>query len=76
MTSPLEQKIKIIGPVVVTANRVGDGAVIYLRADGGWTTALGEAAVTSDAADARELMHGRRWPTTCVRSAPISRRSG
>ena len=29
MTSPLEQKIKITGPVVVTANRVGDGAVVY-----------------------------------------------
>ena len=27
MTSPLDQKkIKIAGPVVVTANRVGDGA--------------------------------------------------
>ena len=38
MTSPLEQKIKITGPVVVTANRVGDGAVVYRRADGGWTT--------------------------------------
>ena len=36
MTSPLEQKkIKIIGPVVITANRVGDGAVVYRRADGG-----------------------------------------
>ena len=56
MTSPLEQKIKITGPVVVTANRVGDGAVVYLRADGGWTTALGGAAVTTDAADARELV--------------------
>ena len=56
MTSPLEQKIKITGPVVVTANRVGDGAVIYFRLGGGWTTALGDAAVTSDAADARELM--------------------
>ena len=27
MTSPLQQKIKITGPVVVTANRVTDGAV-------------------------------------------------
>jgi hypothetical protein len=36
MTSPLEQKkIKITGPVVITANRVGDGAVVYRRADGG-----------------------------------------
>jgi hypothetical protein len=28
MTSPLEQKLRITGPVVVTANRLGDGAVV------------------------------------------------
>ncbi|MGO9698207.1 MAG: DUF2849 domain-containing protein, partial [Xanthobacteraceae bacterium] len=37
MTSPLQQKLKITGPVVVTANRLADGAVVYWRADGGWT---------------------------------------
>jgi Protein of unknown function (DUF2849) len=58
MTSPLQQKIKITGPVVVTANRVGDGAVVYRRADGGWTTDLDNAAVTTDAARARELVDG------------------
>jgi Protein of unknown function (DUF2849) len=56
MTSPLQQKIKIAGLVVVTANRVGDGAVIYRSADGDWTTALHEAVVTSDAAQARRLV--------------------
>jgi hypothetical protein len=56
MTSPLDQKIKITGPVVVTANRVGDGAVVYRSADGGWTTRLPDAAVTSNAATARELV--------------------
>lgn len=56
MTSPLEQKIKITGPVVVTANRVGDGAVVYRRAEGGWTTQLDRAAITTDAAIARELV--------------------
>ena len=56
MTSPLEQKIRITGPVVVTANRVGDGAVVYRRADGGWTTVLAEAAVTASEATARELI--------------------
>ena len=56
MTSPLDQKIKITGPVVVTANRVGDGAVVYRRADGGWTTQLPDAAVTTNAATARELV--------------------
>jgi hypothetical protein len=56
MTSPLEQKIKITGPVVVTANRVGDGAVVYRRADGGWTTDLADAAVATNAAGARALV--------------------
>ncbi|HEX3913874.1 MAG TPA: DUF2849 domain-containing protein [Steroidobacteraceae bacterium] len=57
MTSPLDQKkIKITGPVVVTANRAVDGAVIYRSANGHWTTALNEAIVVSTAADARELM--------------------
>jgi hypothetical protein len=57
MTSPLEQKkIKVTGPVVVTANRVGDGAVVYRRADGGWTTKLDAAAVVTNADGAQALM--------------------
>jgi len=56
MTSPLDQKIRIAGPVVVTANRVGDGTVVYWRAEGGWSTDLDDAAVTSDAVAARELL--------------------
>jgi hypothetical protein len=56
MTSPLERKIKITGPVVVTANRVGDGAVVYRRADGGWTTDLGGAAIATNAAGAHSLI--------------------
>jgi len=56
MTSPLEQKIKVTGPVVVTANRVGDGSVVYRRADGGWTTDLDAAAVATNAAGAQELI--------------------
>jgi Protein of unknown function (DUF2849) len=56
MTSPLEQKIRITGPVMVTANRAGDGAVVYWNADGRWTTNLDDAAVTSNAATARDLI--------------------
>jgi hypothetical protein len=56
MASPHEQKIKITGPVVVTANRVADGAVVYWRTDGRWTTDLHDAAVTTNAAAARELI--------------------
>ena len=56
MTSPLEQKkIKVTGPVVVTANRTGDGAVIYRQAEG-WTTDLARAAVVTDGAGAQQLM--------------------
>jgi hypothetical protein len=57
MTSPLERKIKITGPVVITANRVGDGAVVYRRADGAWTTDLGDATVVTSAAGAHELIN-------------------
>ena len=56
MTSPLEQKIRIAGPVVVTANRVGDGAVVYWRGDGNWTTELPDAKVTSQIETARALV--------------------
>ncbi len=56
MTSPLDQKIKVNGPVVVTANRVSDGAVVYRRLDGGWTTDLEDAAVATTAEAARALM--------------------
>ncbi len=56
MTSPLQQKLKITGPVVVTANRLADGAVVYWRADGGWTKSLADAAVAASAAVARELL--------------------
>lgn len=56
MTSPLQQKIKITGPSVVTANRTWDGAVIYRTASQGWTTDLSEAAVVDTADGARALL--------------------
>jgi Protein of unknown function (DUF2849) len=56
MTSPLEQKLKVTGPVVITANRLGDGAVVYRTRDGCWSTQLDEAAVVSTAASATELL--------------------
>ena len=40
MTSPLEQKIRITGPSIVTANRTCDGAVIYRNRAKGWSTDL------------------------------------
>jgi len=56
MTSPLDQKIRITGPVVVTANRLGDGAVVYRRTNGGWSTTLDDAAILTSAAAARDLL--------------------
>jgi hypothetical protein len=56
MTSPLQQKIKISGPSVVTANRAWDGVVIYRTAAKGWSTELGDAAVVGVADQARLLL--------------------
>jgi hypothetical protein len=56
MTSPLEQKLKITGPVVVTANRLGDGAVVYRTVDGRWSARLDEAAVVNTVPAATELL--------------------
>jgi hypothetical protein len=56
MTSPLEQKIRITGPSIVTANRTFDGAVVYRNAARGWSTELAEAAVVRNVEDARALL--------------------
>jgi hypothetical protein len=56
MTSPLQQKLKINGPVVITANRLGDGAVVYRTTDGRWSTALDDAAVVTTAPAATGLL--------------------
>jgi hypothetical protein len=56
MTSPHEQKLKIKGPMVVTANRLTDGAVVYRTDRGGWTTELTEAAVVTTAPAAQDLL--------------------
>ena len=56
MTSPLEQKIRITGPSIVTANRTVDGAVIYRNRANGWSTDLSHAAVVRNADEARALL--------------------
>ena len=56
MTSPLEQKIRITGPSIVTANRTFDGVVIYRNASQGWSTDLSEAAIVRSVAEARALL--------------------
>jgi len=55
MTSPLQQKLKITGPSIVTANRTSDGVVIYRTPLKDWSTELSEAAVVRTADDAKAL---------------------
>jgi len=56
MTAPSQQKLKIHGPVIVTANRLSDGAVVYRAAIGGWTTRIEAAAVVTSAVAAKDLL--------------------
>jgi Protein of unknown function (DUF2849) len=56
MTSPLQQKIRITGPSVVTANRTWDGVVIYRTANQGWSEDLSEAAIVRTSDEARPLL--------------------
>jgi len=56
MTSPLQQKLKVTGPVVITANRLADGAVVYRSADGSWTKDLAAAAVVTTTPAAIDLL--------------------
>jgi Protein of unknown function (DUF2849) len=56
MTAPHEQKLRIAGPVIVTANRLADGAVVYRGRHSGWTTELEDAVVAHNAADASLLL--------------------
>ena len=56
MTAPQQQKLRIKGPVVITGNRLGDGAVVYRTADQGWSTQLNDAEVTTQADRATQLL--------------------
>jgi hypothetical protein len=56
MTAPQQQKLKVTGPVVVTANRLGDGVVVYRTRDGRWSGRLDDAYAVTTAAEATELL--------------------
>jgi hypothetical protein len=56
MTAPQQQKLRIRGPVVITANRLADGVVVYRTADGRWSTRLQDAQVTAEADVATRLL--------------------
>ena len=57
MTAPQERKLKVKGPVVITGNRLTDGAVVYRTVDRTWSTSLREAAVTTEADEASILLN-------------------
>ena len=57
MTSPLEKKLKISGPSIVTANRTRDGVVIYRTGNKSWSLSLDDAAVVRTSDDARALLN-------------------
>ncbi|MDJ0928393.1 MAG: DUF2849 domain-containing protein [Gammaproteobacteria bacterium] len=51
---------------VLTANRLGDGQVVFLTADGNWSTAIGDSLVAADDAFAEELLAlGQRAEREC-----------
>jgi Protein of unknown function (DUF2849) len=72
VTSPLQQKVKINGPVVITANRLGDGAVVYRTADGKWSGILDEAAVVTTAPAAAGLLTAAMAEDTAAVGAYIA----
>lgn len=56
MTSPLQRKLKITGPTVITANRLADGAVVWLGAGGRWSDTLSGAQVVTTSEEALRLL--------------------
>ena len=79
MTSPLDQKLRIEGAVVITANRLRDGAVIYRTADRGWTKELGAALVLDSEAAVKEQLRQAGAEGTLVvgaYAAPVSLEPG
>ncbi len=56
MTSPLQQKIKVTGPSIVTANRTWDGIVVYRTAAKGWSADLADAAIVRNSDEAKALL--------------------
>ncbi|WP_454915460.1 DUF2849 domain-containing protein [Xanthobacter sediminis] len=56
MTSPLQRKLKISGPTAVTANRLADGVVVWLAADGTWSLSIADAAVATTSDEVHHLL--------------------
>ena len=53
MVSPLQQKLRVSGPVAITANRLSDGAVVHRTASGEWTEEIAAAQIFWSAGEAQ-----------------------
>ncbi|QIB34892.1 DUF2849 domain-containing protein [Ancylobacter pratisalsi] len=62
MAAPQQQKLKVNGPVTVTANRLTDGVVVWRTAAGGWSTDIAEAAIVTTAPEAIALLESASTP--------------
>src|SRR5208337_2852855 len=71
MVSPLQQKIRVTGPVVITANRLSDGAVVHRTASGKWSEELGDAQVLRSAEEALKAAQGDALEAVGPYVAPI-----
>jgi hypothetical protein len=60
MTAPQQQRIKVTGPVVITANRLRDGKVVYRSVGGGWVTELASASIAANATEAETWLQAAR----------------
>ncbi len=56
MVSPLQQKVRVHGPVVITANRLSDGAVVHRAGPGLWTEKLEKAQILRSAEEAQKAL--------------------
>jgi predicted NAD/FAD-binding protein len=59
MVAPQQQKLRITGPVAVTANRLRDGAVVW-RTSGGWSEDMADAAIATSSEEALALLDGAK----------------
>jgi hypothetical protein len=66
MTAPQQQRIKVTGPIVITANQLQDGKVVYRAADGRWVTELASASITTNATEAETCLQAARKDSRCI----------
>ena len=63
MVSPLQQKIRVSGPVVITANRLVDGAVVHRTSAGQWSENLEDAQILWAADEAHKALKAAQGDT-------------